>query len=99
MCLHASYNLTLYNVAKGLAAFVRIGAYWRAHVYAGLVEHAAWTKGDMYLDKPMKNMPWYQQLLLDVFAVLAVITVGLAVMAVLVIKFWSKHMQRHAKVV
>ncbi|KAL3161225.1 hypothetical protein ABBQ38_009591 [Trebouxia sp. C0009 RCD-2024] len=64
---------------------------------ASLIEHAAWTKGDAYLDKPMKSMHWHQQLLLDVIAVLAMITAGLAVLAVLVIKYCSMHVQRHAK--
>lgn len=62
-----------------------------------MIEHAAWTKGDAYLDKPIKTMRWHKQLLLDVFAVLAMITAGLAMLAVLVIKFCSKHVQRHAK--
>lgn len=69
----------------------------RACVYAGLIEHAAWTKGDAYLDKPMKSMHWHQQLLLDVVAVLAMITAGLAVLVVLVVKYCSMHLQRHAK--
>lgn len=66
---------------------------------AGLVEHAAWAKGDAYLDQPIKDMPWCQQLLLDVFAVLSMIAAGLTVFAVLVIQCCSNHMQRPAKVV
>ena len=66
---------------------------------AGVIEHAAWTQGDAYLDKPIKDMLWYQQVLLDVVAVLSVITAGLVMFAVLCIKLCFKHMQKHAKMV
>lgn len=66
---------------------------------AGLVEHAAWTRGDAYLDQPIKDMPWYHQLLLDVFAILSMVAAVLAVLAVLVVQCCSKHLKRHAKVV
>lgn len=66
---------------------------------AGLVEHAAWTKADAYLDQPLKNMPWYRQLLLDVFFVLSMVAGGLAVLAVLVIQCCCKHIPRRAKLV
>lgn len=66
---------------------------------AGLVEHAAWTKGDAYLDQPIKDMPWYQQLLLDSFVLLSTIAAVLVVFLMLVFKTCSKHMQRHAKMV
>lgn len=66
---------------------------------AGLVEHAAWTKGDAYLDQPIKDMPWYQQLLLDSFVLLSIMAAVLVVFLMLVIKFCAKHMQRHIKVV
>lgn len=40
-----------------------------ATYHAGWIEHAAWTKGGHYLDTPVTNMPWYQQMLLDVWGV------------------------------
>ena len=44
---------------------------------AGLIEHTAWTKGDAYLDNPIKDMPWHQQLMLDVFAIFSAIIAGM----------------------
>lgn len=48
---------------------------------AGWIEHAAWTKGSDYLDTPVRHMPWYQQMLLDVWGVYfgCLITLGAAV--------------------
>ncbi len=66
--------------------------------FAGLIEHAAWTQGDAYLDTPLKNMPWYQQILLDVLAVCSAVTAVLAVVLLWMYRWCSRHFGKHVKV-
>ena len=66
---------------------------------AGLVEHAAWTKGDGYLDTPLKNMPWYQQILVDVFAVSSALAAIVAVVSLWTCKWCSRCCGKAVKVV
>ncbi|DBB08133.1 hypothetical protein WJX82_009623 [Trebouxia sp. C0006] len=65
---------------------------------ASLIEHAAWTQGDAYLDTPLKNMPWYQQILLDVLAVCSAVTAVLAVASLWMYRWCSRHFGKHVKV-
>ena len=66
--------------------------------FAGLIEHAAWTPGDAYLATPLKNMPWYQQILLDVLAVCSAVTAVLAVASLWMYRWCSRHFGKHVKV-
>ena len=65
--------------------------------FAGLIEHAAWTKGDAYLDTPLKNMPWYQQTLLDVLTVSSAVAAMLGVVSLWAYRWCSKHFRAHMK--
>ena len=65
---------------------------------AGLIEHAAWTQGDAYLDTTLKNMPWYQQILLDVLAVSSAVTAVLGVVSLWMYRCCSRHFGKHVKV-
>ncbi|DBA81000.1 TPA: hypothetical protein ACH3X2_007206 [Trebouxia sp. C0005] len=65
---------------------------------ASLIEHAAWTQGDAYLDALLKNMPWYQQILLDVLAVYSAFIAVLAVVLLWAYRWCSRHIGKHVKV-
>ncbi len=69
------------------------------HCLAGLIEHAAWTKGDAYLDAHLKSMPWYQQILLDAVAVCTAIAAIVAVLSYWSFRWCSRHLRAHVKVV
>lgn len=85
--------------ASRVSRLIRATSQTPASQAAGLVEHAAWTKGDGYLDTPLKNMPWYQQILVDVFAVSSALAAIVAVVSLWTCKWCSRCCGKAVKVV
>lgn len=92
-------NPTFAGNASRVSRLIRATSWTPASQAAGLVEHAAWTKGDAYLDSPLKNMPWYQQILVDVFAVSSALAAIVAVASLWTCKWCSRCCGKAVKVV